>query len=170
MGDAMDDIEAALRAFESGEADKCDAVASVADLLNERVVSLFWDVLVDKGEDEIVRVEILKSLLFRKDSPADRVRFGDAVRRILHVDDDTLVRQYAAIAMRLFVDTEGAVELLEQIVRDESEDLDVRHNALGAFEANADEPRCRESLARLVQDPVFGKSAQRVLRRGSELM
>jgi len=164
----MDGIETALVAFDSGETDKSSVVELLADSLDERVVARFLKALLDKTEVDLVRIEVLKSLPFRKDSPTNRVRFGEATMQILQGNEDELVRQYAAKSMRCFFACDGALELLERIVRNESDDIDVRHNALSAIEANASSPNCREALARLLQIPVLGKSAERTLQRISQ--
>jgi HEAT repeat protein len=164
----MDEIETALMAFDSGTTDKCSVVELLADSLDERVVALFLKAMLDESGEDLVRVEILKSLPFRNDSPTNRNRFGEAAMQILRSDEDELVRQYAAKSMRRFVSCDGAVELLERIIRNESDDIDVRHNALSAIEANASSPHCRETLGRLVQIPVLGKSAERTLQRISQ--
>jgi hypothetical protein len=163
----MDEIETALVAFDSSETDKIAVIESLADSLDERVVARFLKTLLDKTEEELVRVEVLKSLPFRKDSPVNRIRFGEATMQILQGDDD-LVRQYAAKTMRRFIACDGAIELLERIIRNESDDIDVRHNALSAIEANASSQNCRETLVRLLQIPVLGKSAERTLQRISQ--
>ncbi len=142
----MDEVETALMAFDSSETDKSSLVELLADSLDERVVALFLKTLLDKTEKDLVRVEVLKSLPFRKDSPINRVRFGEATMQILQGDDD-LVRQYAAKTMRCFIACDGAIELLERIIRNESDDIDVRHNALSAIEANASSQNCRETLS-----------------------
>lgn len=164
----MDDVETALMAFGSGKTDKCNVVEDLADSLDERVIVFFLERLLDNTEDDLVRIRILKALDFRNDSPQNRVRFGEATMQVLRSDDDELVRQFAAISMRRFVACDGALELLERIIRDEADDVDVRHNALSAIEANASSPNCRETLGRLLQIPVFGKSAERTLQRISQ--
>jgi len=164
----MDKIETALVALDSNENDKGTIVESLADSLDERVVERFLKALLDKTEEDLARIEILKSLIFRNDSSTNRVRFGTATMQVLQGDDDYLVRQYAAKSMRRFVACDGAVELLERIIRNESEDIDVRHNALSAIEANASSPNCRDVLGRLVHVPVLGESAERTLQRISK--
>src|SRR5690606_41656944 len=42
----------------------------------------------------------------------------------------TLFRSHAANALSLYADVEGVAAVLEQVVRNDAEDLDVRHNAL----------------------------------------
>ena len=163
----MDEIETALVAFDSNETDKSSIVEVLADCLDERVVARFLKKLLDKTEEDLVRIEVLKSLPFRKDTPVNQLRFGEATMQILK-GDDNLVRQYAAKTMRFFIACDGAIELLERIIRNESDDIEVRHNALSAIEANASSQNCQETLSRLLQIPVLGKSAERTLQRISQ--
>ncbi len=163
----MDKIENLLSAFHSG-GDKFAVLGQIEDLVDERATAFLVGVLRDTSEDELVRVEILKLLPHRKDRKASENHFGDAVMLILRNNaDDELVRQYAAIAMRRFVECDGAIELLENVVRDESENFDVRYNALSAIEDNALLQPCRNALSRLTSVPELGRSAERTLRRFS---
>ena len=164
----MVDIENALMMFNAGKTDKCAVIEDLADSLDERVVIFFLERLLDSTENDLVRIRILKALDFRNDIPTNRLRFGVATMQVLQSDDDDLVRQYAAISMRRFVACDGAIELMEKIIRNESDDIDVRHNALSAIEANGSSPSCREALGRLVQIPQLGKSAERTLQRISQ--
>jgi hypothetical protein len=159
----MEDLDKLLHDFESDEADRCWIVSQLEEVSDERVVSLFVAMLRDRDEDENVRIEILKSLILRKDSADCHTRMGDAVLNVLRNDSDDLIRQYAAKALRSYPQVEGVLDCLESIVSNESEDIDVRHNALTAIESNRSHSSYRESLQRLVSVPELGQSAQRAL-------
>jgi hypothetical protein len=159
----MEDIDQLLQEFGSDEADRCWIVSQLEEVPDERVVSLFMATLEDFDEDEDVRIEILKSLVMRKDSAESHTRMGEAVLNVVRNDDDDLIRQYAAKALRSYPDVAGVLDCLESIVSSESEDIDVRHNALTAIESNRSMASYREALQRLVNVPELGRSAQRAL-------
>ncbi len=154
----MNEIGSMLFAFCSGDADRFAILEQVAETLDERVVACFLHALRNANEDQLVRVEILKSLPHRRDTAQDRIRFGTAVMQILgSAEDDELVRQYAAKSMRGFIECDGAIEVLENVIRNLSDNIDVRHNALGALEANVSSQRCREAPSRLQPiSPMLG--------------
>ncbi|QDU96641.1 HEAT repeat domain-containing protein [Lignipirellula cremea] len=159
----MKDIEQLLQEFESDEADRCWIVVQLEEVPDERVVSLFVATLEDFDEDEEVRIEILKSLVMRKDAAESHARLGKAVLNVLRNDDEELIRQFAAQALWTYPEVEGVLDCLESTVRNETEDLDVRHNALGAIESNRAMASYREALQRLVNVPELGPIAQRTL-------
>lgn len=159
----MEDLDQLLQEFGSDEADRCWIVSQLEEVPDERVVSLFVATLEDFDEDEDVRIEILKSLVMRRDSAESHTRMGEAVLNVVRNDDDDLIRQYAAKALRSYPDVAGVLDCLESIVSSESEDIDVRHNALTAIESNRSMASYREALQRLVNVPELGRSAQRAL-------
>jgi len=159
----MNDLDQLLHDFKDAAADRCWIVSQLEEVADERVVTLFVTALEDPGEDEEVRIEILKSLVMRNDSAEHHARLAQAVLNVLQIDEDELIRQYAANALSWYPSIDGGLECLETLVRNESEDLDVRHNALSAIEGNRSLPKYREALERLVEVPEFGRSAQRAL-------
>jgi hypothetical protein len=161
----MEEIDTLLLELQSNDTDRCAIIEFLADSLDSRVVPLFLRLLLDRSEDELVRVEILKALVVRRDNDVDRSCLSSAVCSILERDDDTLVRQFAAKAMSRFVEVNGALQLLESLITDVAEDIDVRHNALAAIEANASQKICQDALQRLVSVPELGRSAARILQR-----
>lgn len=159
----MEDIDQLLKDFHSDKADRCWIVSQLEEVQDERVVSLFAATLEDFDEEEVVRIEILKSLVMRKDSAESHTRMGECVLNVMQNDDDDLIRQHAAKALRLYPEVKGVLDYLETIISCESEDIDVRHNALTAIESNRSLVSYRESLQRLVNVPELGRSAQRAL-------
>lgn len=162
-----DTITMLLDEYTTSDADRRSTIIeTLADSTDERVHCLFFTILTDKSEEDFVRVEVLKSVPFQDYTNEARRRFCNAICMILNdKNDDELVRQFAALAMRRFIDVDGVLELLEHIVTSEDEDLSIRYNALDAIERNATSPLCQSSLKRLVSVPVLGRSAARTLQR-----
>jgi len=157
MGDEVEDIERLLQDFRNDQADRCWVVAQLEEVSDDRVVSLFVATLRDFNEDEDVRIEVLKALVMRSDSADNHTLIGTAVLDVLRNDGDDLIRQYAARALRSYPEVEGVLPCLESIVRTESEDIDVRHNALTAIESNRSLAGYRETLQGLGNIPELGR-------------
>jgi len=161
------DIDTLVNDFANSDAGRRSTIIeTLQDSSDARVLSLFVKVLQNKSEADFVRVEVLKGLPFRNDCVQTKQRFCDVVCGILNDrEDEELVRQYAALAMRYFVELQGVLGLLEGIVRDPDEESSVRYNALSSIERNADCSECQSALRRLVSVPLLGKSAKRTLER-----
>ena len=159
----MNTVEQMLQRFRSSAADRRWIISQLEEVPDERVVSLFVATLEDPDEEAGVRIEILKALVMRKDSIEHHARLGNAVLNVLRNGADVLICQHAADALYLFPEVKGVLDCLESIVCTESEDIDVRHNALAAIECNRSLASYREALQRLVNVPELGRSAQRAL-------
>ncbi len=159
----MENVDQLLQSFRNEEADRCWIISQLEEVSDERVVSLFVNSLQDPEEDEGVRIEILKSLVMRRDRTDSHIRLAKAVLNVLQKDDSDVVRQHAANALYLFADVDGVLDCLESLVKSESEDIDVRHNALAAIASNRSLRDYRASLQRLVDVPELGRYAQRAL-------
>lgn len=158
-----EDIDKLLDKFHEESSDRLEILMQLGNSNDERVISQYIATLEDFSEDDLVRIEILKSLELRSDAAPVHSRFGKVVQHVLENDDDDLVRQYAAMALGNYISVRGTLAMLESIVANESEDIDVRHNALSSIEMNKSHAFCRAALQRLTQVPELGRSAQRTL-------
>ncbi len=164
MDDHIDTLIKGYATCDSGR--RSTIIETLSESSDPRVISLFLEIVRNPKEADYVRVEVLKGISFRDDSVETKQRFCEVLCDILdHSEEDELVRQYAALAMRCFVEFEGVLGLLEEVVRDPDEEISVRHNALSAIERNAEMADCQASLKRLVSVPVLGNSAARTLER-----
>jgi len=159
----MSDIDQLLQAFDDPSEDRCWVVIQLQECTDRRVASLFLNSLANSSEDEGVKIEILKSLVMRSDPDDIRQAFAVRIINMLQSDPSDLVRQYSANALQHFPDINGVLGCLEGIVEDESEDLDVRHNALASIERNRDSKPFSEALHRLVVVPDLGRYAKRAV-------
>lgn len=162
----MRSVEELLNDLESTDDDRRAIVENLADSSDERVLATWLKLLLNKSEEDIVRVEILKTLAFRRDDYPLRVQFSDALRELLEHEDDILVRQYAALAIRRFITNEGGLlDIAERVVANLDDDVDVRYNALDSIERNSELPICRQALERLSAVPDrLGNSAADALQ------
>lgn len=140
-----------------GDTSRCrlHVVSQLEDVSDDRVAFALADTLANDKEDDDLRVEILSSLVARNDTPSGRVKFANAILFALRVSNSLLVRQHAANAAYLYLDIDGVIGCLESLAGDESEDVDVRHNAVAAIESRVSFAPCREALERLRDVPPF---------------
>jgi hypothetical protein len=118
--------------------DKIQAIIGLdKHLANEEVRAFFHKILISQQEYDLARVEVLKIVHIFGDQLLQgqwKQQFADVIANILNdSEDDYLVRQYAAIALRSVLDVDSAFVAASQVLRDTEEDIDVRHNALGAI-------------------------------------
>lgn len=161
----MEDVDLLLASFGSQDADRTWIILQLSESQDERVFELYLGLVRDSGEEDLVRIEVLKSLVLRKDSQLNRERMANAIIAIVTGEDDDLVRQYAARALRHFIDIRRVLEVAEATVMNESDDIDVRYNALAAIQMNRRDSRCHAALRRLVDVPELGTAARRTLNR-----
>ena len=165
------EIDAAIRRYRasgigpSGEsAEKVVAIHQLQSLLAHPTTEAFLvSVLRDREEYDLARVEICKALRAWS-SEGLRDAYADALLEVLQSDDDTLVRQWAADALRSFHHVARVVQTLSAKVADATEDPDVRHNALAALRGAAIGGSERSVLERVLSDSDIGVAVQTLLR------
>ncbi|MEV4312544.1 HEAT repeat domain-containing protein [Actinocrispum sp. NPDC049592] len=152
----------ALPGDESGGDAKWRIIADLDESLGDpRVLELFLKVVADREEYDLARIECLKVLDLYP--PDDRVRVGRVIAGALDVEDDYLVRQYAAMSLGPYAGDPVVFEALSVAVL-EDEDVDVRHNALESLVTADPDERITALLHRLTEDPELGSAAKRTLR------
>ncbi|MEW4564359.1 hypothetical protein AB1K70_17605 [Bremerella sp. JC770] len=159
----MSEIDRLIHEFTDANADRCWIVSQLEESGDQRVLSLFLRTLADFKEEDVLRIEIMKSFVMRDDPAPNHTRIANTVVDVVTNDPDELVRQHAANALKGYTDVDGVLAVLESLVKNESEDIDVRHNALAAISTNAANEGCRAALLRLASVSELGRYAQRRL-------
>ncbi len=162
------DVERLIAEFESlpGDDSSGDAKRRIIADLDEslgdpRVLELFLKVVADPGEYDLARIEAVKILDLYP--PDDRVGAGRVIAGALDVEDDYLVRQYAAMSLGPYAGDPEVFKALSLAVL-EDEDVDVRHNALWSVTNAEPDERITALLQRLTEDPELGSAAKRTLQ------
>jgi hypothetical protein len=125
-------------AFECAE--KVDAVAQLGALLPDPIAREFLlKLLRTRGEYDLARVEVCRLLeTHTVESLGGAEACIDALLQTIEDDEDALVSQWAARALRTFAFSSRVVECALRVARREGADLDTRHNALVAVEGRID--------------------------------
>lgn len=168
----MDNIEKCIAAYrrasfeDDGEsAGKIDAIDKLADHLDDpRVLNFFIEVFTDHDEYDLARTEIFKLMqLWSPPDERERRRIGRKLAKVIPVDDDVLVQQWAAIAAENFIQVPEVLKAVSEVITDPEADLDVRHNCLGAIERLQDSEKAEAVLRGLLNDSQLGKFVKRIL-------
>ena len=148
----------------SDEDGKCQLLSSIELEEHPEKWALIRAVIANADEYDLARIQALK-ILETAGLPAEDLRsFGELLVSVITTDKDGDVRNYAVIASTNFVnDCDELKELIVRILLDPKEDIDIRHNALGAVMAFFDLPRRKEVLERLSADKEMGQQAKRQL-------
>jgi hypothetical protein len=165
------DIDVAIRRYQaaatgsSGESPaKIEAIRQLEPHMAHPEAERFLvSVLLDPAEYDLARVEVCRALQ-ASSAGSSGGRYADALLRLLQSEDDTLVRQWAANALRVFRDHPGVVRALASRLAKATEDLDVRHNAIASLRGAAMGLAERELLEPLRTDPELGHAVNDLLQ------
>jgi hypothetical protein len=169
---AASDFEAVVERFRhakaspSGECpEKLEAVREAAGYLPApEALEFVTSTLGNPSEYDLARVELCKALrVYEPASAAISHACATALLAALRDPEDELVRQWAALALANFVAVDGvAPELVARVV-DPTEDIDVRHNSLGALRAGTFPGESRAALETGTEDEEINDAIHRDL-------
>jgi len=144
---------------------KIDIVKEVERSDDARVLPFLLRVATDEHEYDLARMEVLTDLRLRTyANDDDRLTVGRAVMSILLLPDpDDDVRNYAAIAMRRFMDVPGALDTIQAVVLDQQEGPVIRHSAFGSMRRLGPTNQTIDIMRALTHDSEFAKSASHIL-------
>ena len=110
--------------------EKCRLIQISDESDDEHVLPFFLEVLSDAQEYDLARIEILQILFYKVPASNDEYNtVAKLLRRLAKSDPDELIRSYAIMALESYIESEGSMELLEEIAMDKNEDENVRGNA-----------------------------------------
>ena len=158
MTESFQELRAAYH--EAAEDGRADMVSAFEELLPDpAVVDFLLGVAADTTEYDLARVEALKLFqLFRSDDEPTHQRIGNSVATVLKEDTDTLVRQWAAIALEFnYHDIPEVRRVVIERLLDAEEELNTRHNCMAVLRRADRTPDVREALGKLRDDPELGR-------------
>jgi hypothetical protein len=172
----MDNVSRLINLFKSEDTSslanidssrKPQIIIELEDIDDERILPFFLEVLLNEREYDLARIETLQVLEVRNLSyprvQEEYDQVGQAIKQVLVNSTDHDVRNYAAMAIASYIETEGAFDLVEGILLDENEDIDLRYNAFAVIEGMGLKDSSMEVLKKLTQDPEFNKPSLRLL-------
>jgi hypothetical protein len=169
----MDNVSRLINLFKSEDtfslanidsSGKPEIVTELEGIDDERILPFFLEVLLNELEYDLARIETLQVLKLRNCSDQEEYdQIGQAIKQVLVNSTDQDIRNYAAMAIASYIETEGAFDVIEGILLDEKEDINLRYNAFGVIEDMRLSDRSIEVLKKLTQDPELNKPSLRLL-------
>ena len=170
----MDEIERLIAQFRAentsglgdpGKSRKPGIVDSLARYSSDtRAFEFLLQIASDANELDLVRIDVLKFLEVREPATNhERLMVASVLRNILSEDPDDLVRGYAAMAARCYMDDDRLFKEMSDVLLNPKEDVDLRFNAFAVLERMGASPRTLSIMWRVGQDATLSKSAKRVL-------
>jgi hypothetical protein len=169
----MDNVSRLINLFKSEDtfslanidsSGKPEIVTELEGIDDERILPFFLDVLLNELEYDLARIETLQVLRLRNCSDQEEYdQIGQAIKQVLVNSTDQDIRNYAAMAIASYIETEGAFDVIEGILLDEKEDINLRYNAFGVIEEIGLQDRSMEILKKLIQNPEFNQPSLRLL-------
>jgi hypothetical protein len=169
----MDNVSRLINLFKSEDtfslanidsSGKPEIVTELEDIDDERILPFFLEVLLNELEYDLARIETLQVLRLRNCSDQEEYdQIGQAIKQVLVNSTDQDIRNFAAMAIASYIETEGAFDVIEGILLDEKEDINLRYNAFGVIEDMRLSDRSIEVLKKLTQDPELNKPSLRLL-------
>jgi hypothetical protein len=169
----MDNVSRLINLFKSEDtfslanidsSGKPEIVTELEDIDDERILPFFLEVLLNELEYDLARIETLQVLRLRNCSDQEEYdQIGQAIKQVLVNSTDQDIRNYAAMAIASYIETEGAFDVIEGILLDEKEDINLRYNAFGVIEEIGLQDRSMEILKKLIQNPEFNQPSLRLI-------
>jgi hypothetical protein len=168
----LDRVEELIRLFEREKVSEDPAaeypeririIEELEEIQDPRVISFFVDVVLNKDEYDLARIEILRILRVRAPKEDEYGVIGRALIRVLIEDPDNLVKNYAAMALSSYMNTPGALEVVKEIVLDVDADKNLRYSAFGALEDAGAGRFTTDVMRELLKDDEMQDSAESVL-------
>ncbi len=155
----MPSLDELISEYENGaEADRCWIIEQLAELDDSRVLPFLLRVLADSTADPETRIAVLEDLKLRVFlDETSRAEAAATVIRVLQAEeDDDVLRSYATMSLRNFIESPHVLELLRALLLDPTEDEKLRFSALNAIEAHRERPDCRQVLEEAKRLPDVG--------------
>jgi len=172
----LDRVEELIRLFEGEKLSEDPAaeypeririIEELEEIQDPRVISFFVDVVLNKDEYDLARIEILRILRVRAPKEDEYGVIGRALIRVLIEDTDNLVKNYAAMALSSYMNTPGALDVVKEIVLDVDADRNLRYSAFGALEDAGVGRFTTDVMRELLKDDEMQDSAESVPTNGA---
>jgi hypothetical protein len=165
----MDDFERLRSAYRLRALSSAPSRLSVLrdlDLIRDaRVLPFLLTVLADTTEPEEVRIHVLKQLRNgdKRAVPENRPLVATAITAVMTGQSSSELRIQAALALGEFLQLDGVLAMLGNIVLASAESLDLRYAAFISMQRAEATPESVALLRQLSTDQDLGRSARSVL-------
>jgi len=155
--------------YDGQNAFKCEIVRQLEDYTDDpRVLTFFLAVLADHNEFDLARIDMLEMLEWKPWTEDERAAIWPIVLQSVLHDPDEVVRSYAAMALNTYQNVPQVVAAAESVVRNRTEERNVRSSAFSILERLGPTDRVVTLLRDLCSDEEFAPTALRLLREWGE--
>ncbi|HCR0218822.1 TPA: hypothetical protein OMS38_004813 [Klebsiella aerogenes] len=159
----MNDAKSIINKYRSmSDSEKIEYLRGFNSSLDLMLANFLVDIVKDKSEDELLRIEAVKILGLYRGEYNDELIKKELLKLIVDEDDDEELKVYIINAFSLMNISESDIDFFLSIIRGEYYIL-VKEAAFSLLVYHKNSTPAHNALNELLNDETFGKSAKREL-------
>ncbi|HFK1202403.1 TPA: hypothetical protein ACG04Z_002412 [Klebsiella aerogenes] len=159
----MNDAKSIINKYRSmSDSEKIEYLRGFNSSLDLMLANFLVDIVKDKSEDELLRIEAVKILGLYRGEYNDELIKKELLKLIVDEDDDEELKVYMINAFSLMNISESDIDFFLSVIRGEYYIL-VKEAAFSLLVYHKNSTPAHNALNELLNDETFGKSAKREL-------
>ncbi|KJO53414.1 hypothetical protein SR89_19545 [Klebsiella aerogenes] len=159
----MNDAKSIINKYRSmSDSEKIEYLRGFNSSLDLMLANFLVDIVKDKSEDELLRIETVKILGLYRGEYNDELIKKELLKLIVDEDDDEELKVYIINAFSLMNISESDIDFFLSVIRGEYYIL-VKEAAFSLLVYHKNSTPAHNALNELLNDETFGKSAKREL-------
>ncbi|HED3230401.1 TPA: hypothetical protein R4085_004938 [Klebsiella aerogenes] len=159
----MNDAKSIINKYRSmSDSEKIEYLRGFNSSLDLMLANFLVDIVKDKSEDELLRIEAVKILGLYRGEYNDELIKKELLKLIVDEDDDEELKVYIINAFSLMNISESDMDFFLSVIRGEYYIL-VKEAAFSLLVYHKNSTPAHNALNELLNDETFGKSAKREL-------
>ncbi|QMR41776.1 hypothetical protein [Klebsiella aerogenes] len=159
----MNDAKSIINKYRSmSDSEKIEYLRGFNSSLDLMLANFLVDIVKDKSEDELLRIEAVKILGLYRGEYNDELIKKELLKLIVDEDDDEDLKVYIINAFSLMNISESDIDFFLSVIRGEYYIL-VKEAAFSLLVYHKNSTPAHNALNELLNDETFGKSAKREL-------
>ncbi|MGG7980731.1 hypothetical protein PGO00_06975 [Klebsiella aerogenes] len=159
----MNDAKSIINKYRSmSDSEKIEYLRGFNSSLDLMLANFLVDIVKDKSEDELLRMEAVKILGLYRGEYNDELIKKELLKLIVDEDDDEELKVYIINAFSLMNISESDIDFFLSVIRGEYYIL-VKEAAFSLLVYHKNSTPAHNALNELLNDETFGKSAKREL-------
>lgn len=159
----MNDAKSIINKYRSmSDSEKIEYLRGFNSSLDLMLANFLVDIVKDKSEDELLRIEAVKILGLYRGEYNDELIKKELLKLIVDEDDDEELKVYIINAFSLMNISESDMDFFLSVIRGEYYIL-VKEAAFSLLVYHKNSTPAHNALNKLLNDETFGKSAKREL-------
>ena len=159
----MNDAKSIINKYRTmSDSEKIEYLRGFNSSLDLMLANFLVDIVKDKSEDELLRIEAVKILGLYRGEYNDELIKKELLKLIVDADDDEELKVYIINAFSLMSISESDIDFFLSVIRGEYYIL-VKEAAFSLLVYHKNTTPAHNALNELLNDETFGKSAKREL-------